>query len=96
MQMICRYQAEYEVQFQQLQARFIELNVQLEGQTVENINARFLRLNPEMTLVLDSDGLSLAANGMKMQPDWRAEIPRLKRASLKSESMSVRGKADIN
>ena len=88
MQMICRYQAEYEVQFQQLQARFTELNVQLEGQTVEKINARFLRLNPEMTLVLDSDGLSLAANGMKMQPDWRAEIPRLKRASLKSEMIA--------
>ena len=58
------------------------------------MNARFLRLNPEMALVLDEDGLSLAANGMKMQPDWRAEIPRLKRASLKSEmitkGMSIR------
>jgi 16S rRNA (guanine1516-N2)-methyltransferase len=25
---------------------------------------------------------------MKMQPDWRAEIPRLKRASLKSEMIA--------
>ena len=25
---------------------------------------------------------------MKMQPDWKAEIPRLKRASLKSEMIA--------
>jgi len=59
---------------------FSSLDVELKGQIVEKVNARFLRLNPEMALVLDEDGLSLAANGMKMQPDWRAEIPRLKRA----------------
>ena len=41
-----------------------------------------------MALVLDEDGLSLSANGMKMQPDWCAEIPRLKRASLKSEMIA--------
>jgi len=88
MQMICWYQAEYQHQFQQLQTRLAELHVQLDGQVVEKINARFLRLNPDMALVLDEDGLSLAANGMKMQPDWCAEIPRLKRASLKSEMIA--------
>ena len=88
MQMRCWYPAEYEQPFQQLQTRLAELNVQLNGQVVEKINARFLRLNPDMALVLDEDGLSLAANGMKMQPDWRAEIPRLKRASLKSEMIA--------
>lgn len=88
MQMQCCYQAEYEQAFQQLKSRLAELKVQLNGQVVEKINARFLRLNPEMALVIDSDGLSLAANGMKMQPDWRAEIPRLKRASLKSEMIA--------
>ncbi|MFW2160114.1 class I SAM-dependent methyltransferase [Acinetobacter beijerinckii] len=88
MQMKCWYPAECEQQFQQLQKRLAELNVQLTGQLVEKINARFLRLNPEMALVLDEDGLSLSANGMKMQPDWRAEIPRLKRASLKSEMLA--------
>lgn len=88
MRMICWYQAEYEQSFQQLQARFAELDVKLEGHVVEKINSRFLRLNPDMALVLDEDGLSLSANGMKMQPDWCAEIPRLKRASLKSEMIA--------
>ncbi len=88
MQMGCWYAAEYEQPFQQLQNRLAALNVQLNGQVVEKINARFLRLNPDMALVLDEDGLSLAANGMKMQPDWRAEIARLKRASLKSEMIA--------
>ncbi|MBQ1494871.1 MAG: class I SAM-dependent methyltransferase [Acinetobacter sp.] len=88
MRMICWYQAEYEHSFQQLQARFAELDVKLEGHVVEKINSRFLRLNPDMALVLDEDGLSLSTNGMKMQPDWCAEIPRLKRASLKSEMIA--------
>lgn len=88
MRMICWYQAEYEHSFQQLQARFAELDVKLEGHVAEKINSRFLRLNPDMALVLDEDGLSLSANGMKMQPDWCAEIPRLKRASLKSEMIA--------
>ena len=86
--MQCWYQAEFETEFQQLQLRFAELNIQLNGQAIEKANARFLRLNPEIALILDEDGLSLAANGMKMQPDWRAEIPRLKRASLKSEMIA--------
>lgn len=88
MRMICWYQAEYEQSFQQLQARFSELDIKLEGHVVEKINSRFLRLNPDMALVLDEEGLSLSANGMKMQPDWCAEIPRLKRASLKSEMIA--------
>ena len=60
MQMKCWYPAECEQQFQRLQTRLAELNVQLTGQLVEKINARFLRLNPEMALVLDEDGLSLS------------------------------------
>ena len=88
MQMLCWYQTEYTSQFQQLQTRLAELGVQLNGSETEKINARFLRLNPDLAMVLDEDGLSLAANGMKMQPDWRAEIPRLKRASLKSEMIA--------
>ena len=88
MRMICWYQAEYEQSFQQLQARFAELDVKLEGHVVEKINSRFLRLNPDMALVLDEDGLSLSASGMKMHPDGCAEIPRLKRASLKSEMIA--------
>lgn len=52
---------------------------------VAEINSRLLRLHPELSLAVDANGLWLCANGMKMQPDWTAEIPRLKRASLKSE-----------
>lgn len=57
-------------------------------EVIEKLNARFLRLNPEIALCVDESGLSLCANGMKMQPDWKAEIPRLKRASLKSEMIA--------
>ena len=88
MQIQCWYLTEYASQFQQLQTRMAALDVQLHGQSVDTVNARFLRLNPDMALLLDADGLSLAANGMKMQPDWRAEIPRLKRASLKAEMIA--------
>ncbi|AWL28174.1 rRNA methyltransferase [Acinetobacter defluvii] len=55
---------------------------------IDKLNARFLRLNPEIALCVDEQGLWLCANGMKMQPDWKAEIPRLKRASLKSEMIA--------
>lgn len=67
-----------------LSLRGVVVNIEI----VEKLNARFLRLNPEMALCVDDTGLSLSANGMKMQPDWKAEIPRLKRASLKSEMIA--------
>nr|WP_171422392.1 class I SAM-dependent methyltransferase [Acinetobacter wuhouensis] len=67
-----------------LSLRGVVVNIEI----VEKLNARFLRLNPEMALCVDDAGLSLSANGMKMQPDWKAEIPRLKRASLKSEMIA--------
>lgn len=84
----CWYSPEHEAQCVALQARLAALGVDLTCQAVEKINARFLRQHPELALVLDLDGLSLTANGMKMQPDWKAEIPRLKRASLKSEMIA--------
>ncbi|QER40450.1 rRNA methyltransferase [Acinetobacter suaedae] len=62
--------------------------VQVELCLIEQLNARFLRLNPELGLCVDASGLWLCANGMKMRPDWQAEIPRLKRASLKSEMLA--------
>ncbi|WP_297428042.1 class I SAM-dependent methyltransferase [uncultured Acinetobacter sp.] len=55
---------------------------------IEKLGPRFLRLNPELALCVDQDGLWLAANGMKMQPDWKGETGRLKRASLKSEMIA--------
>lgn len=62
--------------------------VNTELTVVEKLNSRFFRLNPELALCADVDGLWLCANGMKMQPDWKAEIGRLKRASLKSEMIA--------
>ena len=62
--------------------------VTVEVDVIEKLGPRFLRLNPELALCVDQDGLWLAANGMKMQPDWKGESGRLKRASLKSEMIA--------
>ena len=67
-----------------LSLRGVVVNIEI----IEKLNARFLRLNPEIALCVDDQGLHLSANGMKMQPDWKAEIPRLKRASIKSEMIA--------
>lgn len=50
--------------------------------------ARELRLQPELTLICDQEGLWLAANGMKMQPNWLGELPRLQRAGAKTEVLA--------
>ena len=55
---------------------------------VEKLNSRFFRLNPDFALCVDAEGLWLCANGMRMQPDWKAEVGRLKRASIKSEMIA--------
>lgn len=75
------------------QARVYQSDLQTRGiaielQQVEQLKARFFRLNTEMAMCVDAQGLWLSAEGMKMQPDWLAEIPRLKRASLKSEMIA--------
>ena len=67
-----------------LSSRGVLVNIE----QVEKLNARFLRFNPEIALCVDNDSLWLCANGMKMQPDWKAESGRLKRASLKSEMIA--------
>lgn len=73
----CAYQRD-------LQAR----GVNIELQQVEQLKARFFRLHTDLAMCVDAQGLWLSAEGMKMQPDWLAEIPRLKRASLKSEMIA--------
>lgn len=75
-------------QAQQFQQVLASRGVSTELVQIEQLNARFLRHHPELALCVDLDGLWLSANGMKMQPDWQAEIPRLKRASLKSEMIA--------
>ncbi|MDM1717556.1 class I SAM-dependent methyltransferase, partial [Thiopseudomonas alkaliphila] len=81
-------EAEWLTQAQHYSAVLLSRGVQTCIETVEKLNARFLRLNPELALCVDAEGLWLCANGMKMQPDWKAEIGRLKRASLKSEMIA--------
>ncbi|MDO4223520.1 MAG: class I SAM-dependent methyltransferase [Acinetobacter sp.] len=82
------YPAEYAEQCQQWQIRLTERGVAIHSECVEKINAKFLRLHPQLALALDDDGLSLCYAGMKMNPDWQAEIPRLKRATLKTEMLA--------
>jgi 16S rRNA (guanine1516-N2)-methyltransferase len=62
--------------------------VEVQLEEIEKLNSRFLRLNADLALAVDEDGLWLCANGMKMQPDWKGETGRLKRASLKSEMIA--------
>lgn len=77
--------AEYHEQATQIVETLAQRQVSCEIQLVESVNAKFLRQNPQLALCYDQQGLSLTVNGMKMNPDWSAEIPRLKRASIKSE-----------
>lgn len=81
-------ETEYSVQAQHYQQLLATRGVVVECVEIDQLNARFLRQHPELALCLDQDGLWLSAQGMKMQPDWRGEIPRLKRASLKSELLA--------
>lgn len=73
--------AQAEVWQQQLAA----LNIMTSVHPVEKLAARHLRQHPELAFVLDEQGLNLAAQGMKMQPDWVGQLHRLKRATHKSE-----------
>lgn len=50
--------------------------------------ARWLRQHPALALLVDAQGLWLAANGMRMQPDWAGEWPRLRRASVRGELLA--------
>lgn len=81
-------ETQFQEQAQHYAAVLASRGVAVQIEIVEKLNARFLRLNPELALCVDEAGLWLCANGMKMQPDWQAEIPRLKRASLKSEMIA--------
>ena len=79
---------EFQEKAQQYSAVLSSRGVQVNLEIIEKLNARFLRFHPELALCVDELGLWLCANGMKMQPDWKAEVPRLKRASLKSEMIA--------
>lgn len=55
---------------------------------LETPSARELRKQPELTLIYDEQGLWLAVNGMKMQPNWVGELPRLYRAGIRNELLA--------
>ncbi len=80
--------AEQRLQAEQWQHRLAQLQVSSDIDVVEQINARFLRQHSQPALIVDEQGLWLAANGMKMQPAWHEEIPRLKRASVRNELLA--------
>lgn len=54
----------------------------------EPFGARWLRQHPQLALLVDAQGLWLAAAGMKMQPDWQSQWPRLQRASRRGELLA--------
>jgi 16S rRNA (guanine1516-N2)-methyltransferase len=54
----------------------------------ETPTARELRKQPELALIYDEHGLWLAANGMKMQPDWVGQLQRLYRAGIRNELLA--------
>ncbi|MBC7751557.1 MAG: class I SAM-dependent methyltransferase [Candidatus Saccharibacteria bacterium] len=54
----------------------------------ETPTARELRKRPELCLIYDEQGLWLAANGMKMQPDWVGQLQRLYRAGIRNELLA--------
>lgn len=61
--------------------------LELEEQA-ETPTARELRKRPELGLIYDEQGLWLAANGMKMQPDWVGQLQRLYRAGIRNELLA--------
>lgn len=81
-------EAAYQAQALSYQTLLAQRGVAVVIEEIQQLNARFLRLNPELALCVDAQGLWLCADGMRMHPDWQAEIPRLKRASLKSEMLA--------
>ena len=72
---------DFQEKAQQYSAVLSSRGVAVKIELVDKLNARFFRLNPDLALCVDIEGLWLSANGMKMQPDWKAEVGRLKRAA---------------
>lgn len=85
MQLSLWTQPELMPQAQVWQQRLLQWQVHTELQVLAQPLARHLRQHTELALVMDQQGLSLAANGMKMQPDWVGQLARLKRASHRNE-----------
>ena len=81
----CWVQTGFEQQAVIYQQQLLELGVSIQLQYVEKINTKQLKQHDDLLLVVNAQGLSLAANGMSMQPDWVGQLARLKRANHKNE-----------
>ncbi len=81
----CWVQTGFEQQAVIYQQQLLELGVSMQLQYVEKINTKQLKQHDDLLLVVNAQGLSLAANGMSMQPDWVGQLARLKRANHKNE-----------
>lgn len=82
------YTVDDQQQLNEIQTFLSHADMECHTYAIEKINQKFLRLHPELALILDETGISLAGLGMRMNPDWSAEIPRLKRATPKSELLA--------
>ncbi len=81
----CWVQTGFEPQATVYQQQLMQLGIDVQLEYVEQINTKQLKQHADLLLVVNQQGLSLAANGMCMQPDWIGQLARLKRANHKNE-----------
>ena len=81
----CWVQVGFEQQAEVYQQQLIQLDIHIQLEYLEQINTKQLNRHEGLLLVVNQQGLSLAANGMSMQPDWIGQLARLKRAHHKNE-----------
>lgn len=85
MRLDCWVQAGCEPHAKAYQQQLSQLGIDVQLASVEQINTKQLKQHTGLLLVINPQGLSLAANGMRMQPDWVRQLARLKRANHKNE-----------
>ena len=75
-------------EIQQVITTLVDKNITLELQAVEQMDNRWLRHHPQLSVLADRDGFWLSSDGMKMQPRWQDELHRLKNATRKNELLA--------
>lgn len=66
----------------------IDKQIRLELHAVEQLDNRWLRHHPQLSVLADEEGFWLSSDGMKMQPRWQDELHRLKNATRKNELLA--------
>ncbi len=84
----CWVQVGFEQQALVYQQQLMQLGINVQLEYVDKINTKRLNQHPDLLLLVNQHGLSLAANGMSMQPDWIGQLARLKRAHHKNELLA--------